>query len=427
MSAPDVILARLLRLHPKLIDLSLGRIERLLSALGDPQRRLPPTIHVAGTNGKGSTVAFLRAVLEAAGTSVHTYTSPHLVRFNERISVAGREVTDEALSALLLECEEANRGEPITFFEITTAAALLAFSRESADFALLEVGLGGRLDATNVVERPAASAITPVSLDHMQYLGDTLRDIAGEKAGILKLGVPAAIAPQPPEAMEAIEARAASVGAPLYRAGSDWRVEAGDHGFRYSGRDWQLDLPLPALRGEHQLVNAGMAIACLELVDDPAVATDAIRQGIRQARWPARLQRLRRGPLTELLSDGSELWLDGGHNPAAGQALAAAAGDWGDLPLHLVVGMLDTKDPSGFLRPLASIARSVSAVPIPGAEAGLPPERLAALAEVAGIGIEMQPSTASAVSAIIGKAAGPVRILICGSLYLAGSVLASNA
>lgn len=426
MSHPDVILARLLRLHPKLIDLSLGRIERLLAGLGDPHRHLPPVIHVAGTNGKGSTVAFLRAMLEASGRTVHTYTSPHLVRFNERISVAGRTVDDEALSALLLECEEANRGEPITFFEITTAAALLAFARTPADVALLEVGLGGRLDATNVVERPAVCAITPIGLDHQQYLGDTLTEIAGEKAGILKAGVPAAIAPQPPEAGQAIDAQARAMGAPLHRAGREWRAAPTGDGFVYVGDRWRLELPLPALAGRHQIDNAGTAIACLERFEEGAVSPEAIRRGLRSVRWPARLQRLRNGPLQELLSAGSELWLDGGHNAAAGQALAAAAAGWVDLPLHLVVGMLDTKDATGFLAPLVPHAASLRAVPIPGAEAGLSAEALARAARAAGHDAFEAPSVASAVASIVAEAGQPVRILICGSLYLAGAVLASN-
>lgn len=426
MSHPDAILARLLRLHPKLIDLSLGRIERLLAGLGDPHRHLPPVIHVAGTNGKGSTVAFLRAMLEAAGKTVHTYTSPHLVRFNERISVAGRDVDDEALSALLLECEEANRGEPITFFEITTAAALLAFARTPADVALLEVGLGGRLDATNVVERPAVCAITPIGLDHQQYLGDTLTLIGGEKAGILKAGVPAVIAPQPPEAARAIDARADAIGAPLHRAGREWRVAPAGDGFEYAGSRWRLQLPLPALPGRHQIDNAGTAIACLERFEPGIVSPEAIREGLGTVRWPARLQRLGSGPLQALLSSGSELWLDGGHNAAAGAVLAAMARGWSDLPLHLVVGMLDTKDAAGFLAPLAPHARSLRAVPIPGAEAGLSAEALARAARSVGLDASEAPTVADAIAAIVAEAGKPVRILICGSLYLAGAVLASD-
>src|SRR5579884_169620 len=288
----DRVLARLMRLHPKRIDLSLGRIERLLAALGNPQDRLPPVVHVAGTNGKGSVVAALRACLEADGRRVHAYTSPHLVRFHERIRLAGTLIAEEALVALLEECERANGETPITFFEITTAAALLAFARTPADVVLLEVGLGGRLDATNVVRRPAATAITPISLDHQAFLGDTIAAIAGEKAGILKRGAPAIVAPQPPEAACVIAERAAAVGAPLYRWEREWRAWPANGGMRYEGRHWRLDLPPPSLFGPHQIVNAGTAIACLEHLTALPVSAAAIANGLRHIEWPARLQRL---------------------------------------------------------------------------------------------------------------------------------------
>jgi dihydrofolate synthase/folylpolyglutamate synthase len=426
-AASDAVLERLSRLHPKIIDLSLGRVERLLAALGHPERRLPPVVHVAGTNGKGSVLAYLRAMVEAAGRRVHVYTSPHLVRFNERIRLAGRLIEEEALTGLLEECERANGGEPITFFEITTAAAFLAFERAPADLLLLETGLGGRLDATNVIDRPLATAITSVSYDHMQFLGDTLAAIAGEKAGILKAGVPAAIGPQPPEAAAAIQARAATIGAPLHRFGAEWHVAPERDGLLYRGRAGARRLPQPNLPGRHQIDNAGVALACLELMGPSFALTDAeASAGLRHADWPARLQRLTRGPLPAMLPPGSELWLDGGHNRAAGEVLADMAKGWRDRPLHLVFGMLDTKEPREFLRPLAPLVRSLIAVPIPGEHASLTAAQAAEHARAVGIPAEDAPGVEAAVAALARAATGPCRILICGSLYLAGSVLAEN-
>src|SRR5947208_3003629 len=318
MRTTDELLAELKALHPRRMDLSLGRIERLLAALGNPQDRLPPVIHIAGTNGKGSTVATLRACLEAAVYRVHVYTSPHLVRFHERIRLAGQLIKEDSLLALLEECERANAGAPITFFEITTAAAFLAFARVPADIVLLETGLGGRLDTTNVVRRPAVTAITPVSLDHQAFLGDTVAAIAAEKAGILKPGVPSVIGPQPDDAASVIAARAAAIGAPLYRWRQEWRCDADSPaGMRYEGGRWRLDLPPPALAGPHQIANAGTAIACLEQLSDFSLPAAAPADGVRHIDWPARLQQLQRGPLFEMLRPGWELWLDGGHNPAA--------------------------------------------------------------------------------------------------------------
>ena len=425
--ASDAVLERLSRLHPKIIDLSLGRVERLLAALGHPERRLPPVVHVAGTNGKGSVLAYLRAMFEAAGRRVHVYTSPHLVRFNERIRLAGRLIEEEALTGLLEECETANGGDPITFFEITTAAAFLAFARDPADILLLETGLGGRLDATNVIDRPFATAITPVSYDHMQFLGDTLAAIAGEKAGILKAGVPAAIGPQTQEALAVIEARAASIGAPLHRYGAEWSVEPEGDGLTYRGRAQERRLPAPALPGRHQIDNAGVALACLEVMGPFYALTGAqVAAGLRNADWPARLQHMTRGPLAAMLPPGSELWLDGGHNQAAGEALAEMAKGWQDRPLHLVFGMLDTKEPRAFLRPLAPLVRSLIAVPIPGEHASLTTAQAAEHARAVGIPAEEAPGVDAAVAAIARGEKGPCRVLICGSLYLAGSVLAEN-
>jgi dihydrofolate synthase / folylpolyglutamate synthase len=436
----DRVLARLMLLHPKKIDLSLGRIERLLDTLGNPQDRLPPVVHVAGTKGKGSTVATMRAGLEAAGYRVHAYISPHLVRFHERIRLAGRLIDEDALLAVLDECERANAGAPITFFEITTAAAFLAFARTPADIVLLEVGMGGRLDTTNVVRRPAVTAITPVSLDHQAFLGDTVAAIAGEKAGILKPGVVAVIAPQTPEAAAVIAARAGAIGAPLYRAGYEWRCDplpnpppqAGEGrvaaGMRYEGAQWRLDLPAPSLIGAHQIVNAGVALACLEQLRGFRVGPVALADGLRHIDWPARLQRLKRGPLVAMLPPGWEIWLDGGHNPAAGDVLGAVAAEWRDRPLDLIVGMLNTKDSAGFLAPLAPYARRLGAVTIPGEENPLPAAAIVAAAHSVGIAAAAEgESVAVSLRMIIATGTqAPGRVLICGSLHLAGIVLADN-
>jgi dihydrofolate synthase/folylpolyglutamate synthase len=401
-------------------------MRRLLGALGAPQHRLPPVVHVAGTNGKGSLVAYLKAMIEAGGLRAHVYTSPHLVRFNERIVLAGAVIDDDALTALLERCERANGNQPITFFEITTAAAFLGFAETAADIVLLEVGLGGRLDATNLVERPALCAITPISLDHQHYLGDTVAAIAGEKAGILKPHVPAVIGPQPDDVAAVIDARAAELGAMPFRHGVEWSVDAQPSGFVYRDARRRLDLPPPGLLGWHQIANAATAVACAaQLAEGFPLSDSAIAEGVRRVRWPARLQRLARGPLVDALPEGIELWLDGGHNPSAGAALARTVAGWDDRPLRLVLGMLDTKDPAAFLRPLAPYLQGVRTVAVPGEAHALPPERLAALARDAGIEAEPAPSVTAAVAAHI-AAGAPARILICGSLYLAGSVLAEN-
>jgi dihydrofolate synthase / folylpolyglutamate synthase len=428
MIAPtsDAVLARLTHLHPKLIDLSLGRIEGLLAALGNPHEKLPPVIHVAGTNGKGSVVATMRACLEAGGYRVHAYISPHLVRFHERIRLAGTLIDEDRLIELLEECERANRGAPITYFEITTAAAFLAFARTPADIVLLETGLGGRLDATNVIDHPAATAITPISLDHQAFLGDTIAAIAGEKAGILKRGSPAIIGPQLPEAAAVFDARSEEIGAPLFRFGEEWRCEANGGGMRYEGPRWQLDdLPLPSLLGTHQIANSGTAIACLEQLDGFRISRDTVADGLHHIDWPARLQRLTRGPLVEMLPSDWELWLDGGHNPGAGEVLAAAVSNWSDRPLYLVTGMLNTKNAAGFLAPLALYTRALYAVTIPGEENPLPSAAIAAAARSVGLPAHESPSTAAALASIAADPT-PARILICGSLHLAGTVLAAN-
>ena len=421
-SASETVLARLSRLHPKLIDLSLERIDRLLAALGRPERRLPPAIHVAGTNGKGSVIAFLSAICEAAGLSVHAYTSPHLVRFNERIALAGRPIAEDALVAILDECERANRGAPITFFEITTAAGFLAMSRSPADIALIETGLGGRFDATNVLECPALSVITPVSIDHTRFLGETVAAIAFEKAGILKPGVGAVIAEQPGAARDVITARAIEVGAPLRRHGTEWWHS----GHTYRDAEGAVALPRPGLFGPHQLANAATAVAAIRALARPDIGVDALSAGIESARWPARLQLLSDGDLARRAGPNRELWLDGGHNAAAGEALAEVARRWADRPLDLVMGHLANRPPAEFLAPLARHARALYAVPIPNGADCHSPEALAAAASALGLPASPHGGIAAALEALSGGDPAPSRILICGSLYLAGSVLATS-
>ncbi len=414
----DALLARMMQFHPKIIDLTLERVWRLLAALDHPERALPPVVHVAGTNGKGSVLAMLRAGLEGAGARAHVYTSPHLARFHERIRLAGDLIDEATLSAILDECLAANGPDPITFFEITTCAAFLAFTRTPADYTLLETGLGGRLDATNVIDRPELTIITPVSLDHQQYLGETLPEIASEKAGILKRGVPCVVGPQDDAALSVIEARAARLGAPLLAYGQHWHVGVEAGRLVYQDESGLLDLPLPVLPGPHQIANAGMALAALRALGRDAGAEAAMTE----AHWPARMQRLRRGPLTDLLPQG-RLWLDGGHNPAAGAALAACLQGMG--PVWLICGMLNTKDVAGFMRPLGPHTRHLYAVSIPGEAATLPAEETARIANHTGL----TASPAASVTAALGTIAArdpQAQVLICGSLYLAGHVLREN-
>jgi dihydrofolate synthase/folylpolyglutamate synthase len=431
-SSLGAIQARLLALHPKRIDLKLDRIERILASLGHPERHLPPVIHVAGTNGKGSTIAFMRAILEAAEKRVHVYTSPNLVRPNERFRIAraggGRFVDDDELAEALAECEAKNGDAPITVFEIETAAAFLLFSRHPADMLLLEVGLGGRLDATNVVDRPLASVITRLSLDHRDFLGDTLVAIAAEKAGILKCGVPAVVASQAREALAVIERQAARVKAPLSVAGEDWTATEERGRLVYQDDDGLLDLPAPKLYGRHQFENAGAAIAALR-VSGLKLPGPAFEAGMIRVDWPARMQRLSQGRLASRLTPESELWLDGGHNADGGRAIAAALADLEERvsrPLVLIVGMLSTKDSEGFLRNFSGLARRVIAVSIHQDKA-LPAAALADIARAIGIpamaGDDVE--SALAVAAKLELEPAP-RILITGSLYLAGEVLAAN-
>ncbi len=407
----DPILERLGKLYPKLIDLNLDRVKRLLDKLGQPHLSLPPVVHVAGTNAKGSVIAMMRAALEAGDYKVHVHTSPHLVRFNERIRLGGKLIGDEALKKILEECETENAGDPITFFEITTVAAMLAFSRNPADIVLLESGLGGRLDATNVVPDPILTIITPVSLDHQQFLGGSLAEIAGEKAGILKSGVPCVVAEQPAEALDAIEKKATEIGAPLIVEGRDWTPRQG---------------PKPSLEGPHQAHNAGIAVAALERLKGFDISGDAIIEGFGKVEWPARLQHLKQGALAGLLGPDMELWLDGGHNEAAAAVLAGWLETVSLKPLHVVMGMLNSKNPGGFLQPLKPHIDSLYTVPIPGEAASLGADELAAAAGDQGIFATPVADVAGALGAIRETEIGPARVLITGSLYLAGKVLAEN-
>lgn len=425
MTPADPILDRLSRLHPKAMDLSLGRLQRLLTRLDHPERRLPPVVHIAGTNGKGSTLAMLAAMLEAAGVSAHRYVSPHLVRFNERILLGGRPIRDADLEAFLLEVESANGNAPITFFEVTTAAALLAFTRTPADVVLLETGLGGRLDATNVIPEPRLTLLSSISFDHEAYLGRTLTAIAREKCGILRRGVPALSAPQRPPVDVAVRQACARLGAPLSLAPRDWQVTPGANGFSYVDADGALDLPQPALPGAHQLENAGLAIAAARRLGPLAPSSPAIAAGLRATRWPARLQRLNNGRLVDLIRPGDELWIDGSHNPDGGRVSAAYFGTLPPMPFHAVVGMLNTKDATHYLEPLVPVIDRLVAVPVPGTTAGFDPERLAETARRLGI----EATTAADVEAGLALVRqGPAaRIAVLGSLYLAGAALARNA
>ncbi len=418
-SSSDALLQRMMTLHPKIIDLTLDRMARLLAALGHPERKLPPVIHLAGTNGKGSTQAMIRAGLEAAGLRVHAYTSPHLARFHERIRLAGELIGEEALSRLLDECITANGPDPITFFEATTCAGFLAFSRVPADYLLLEVGLGGRLDATNVVDKPALTIITPVSLDHQQYLGNTLAEIAGEKAGIIKRGVPCVVGPQTPEGLEVIEAKAARLGAPLHVYGQQWHCFEDRGRMVFQDEKGLLDLPLPNLPGPHQVHNAGAALMALRVL-----GKGEAEAAVTRAFWPARMQRLKQGPLVDA-APKAELWLDGGHNPAGGEAVAATLAAMSKRPTHLICGMLNTKDVGGYMRPLAPQVTTLSAVSIPGEAATLSAAETCAAARKAGITATEATSVEAALSAIVAREP-KARVLICGSLYLAGHVLRQN-
>ena len=417
----DVILQRMMSLHPKIIDLTLDRMWRLLEALGNPQEDLPPVIHVAGTNGKGSTIAMIRAGIEAAGKAAHVYTSPHLARFHERIRIAGSLISEPDLMAALDECYAANKGETITYFEITTCAAILAFSRTNADYTLLEVGLGGRLDATNVIEKPALTVIAPISIDHEQFLGDTIAAIAGEKAGIIKRGVPCIVGPQCDDALEVIENTAARANAPVLAYGQHWHVGREGDRLVFQDETGLRDLPLPNLLGAHQVKNAGAALAALRVLEMGDVAYEA---AVTKAEWPARMQRLKTGRLPQL-APGLELWLDGGHNPAAGQAVGDLLSNLPKRPTYLICGMLNTKDITGFLEPVARQSKGLFAVSIPGESNTVPAEETARVAARIGLPSQIAKSVSEALG-LIATQDPAARVVICGSLYLAGSVLRDN-
>lgn len=431
------ILDRLTALHPRKIDLTLDRMWRVLDRLGNPQNALPPIIHVAGTNGKGSVLAYLKAMLQAAGKRVHTYSSPHLVRFNERIELAGAPISNEALSAVLAEVEALNAGEPITFFEVTTAAALLAFSRAPADALILEVGLGGRLDATNVIDNPAVSVITPVYLDHQDFLGATLGQIAFEKAGILKPGVTGIIGPQSPEAQAVIEARAGEVGAPLRFYGTDFIAHEEQGRYIYQDTDGLMDLPLPRLEGGHQIENAAVAIAAAKAFVPVSFTPEQLATGLRTATWPGRMQRLKEGPLVASIGgeggqqNAPDLWIDGGHNPGAARVVAQAMADLDERlsrPLYIIAGMGKNKDAQGFFKPFVGLARRVFTVPMPDDHEGYSPRELAAEASGAGLNASIASNVADGIAEAMADAKDgeTPRILITGSLYLIGTVLAEN-
>lgn len=435
----DLLLHRLATYFPRGIDPNLDRTFRLLRDLGNPQRELPPVIHIAGTNGKGSTLAAIRAISEAAGMSCHVMTSPHLVNFNERLVIAGREIETPALISVLEETERLNAGRPTTSFELTTAAGLVEFSRHPADLCLLETGMGGRLDATNVVDEPLLTLITVISYDHMQYLGTTLAQIAGEKAAIMKRGTPCVIGPQTADGlrggvMDVFTETAERLNAPLFRHGHEWSFEPTRGGFILHTPVDTYEFPRPSLLGEHQVGNAATALMGLLCIQDKLPAPlplSAIEQGLRAIRWPARLQRLTGGELPALLPEGWEIWLDGGHNDTGGEVLAVQAADWRqdspEKPLHLIAGMLNTKDPCAFLKPLAPYLSSAHSLAVPEQPLSLSPAELAGLA-ADGLGLAMVPasSAADAVAEIVRKNTKPGRILIAGSLYLAGTILSTS-
>ena len=435
LTRSELILERLLSLHPKKIDLALDRIRRLLSALGEPQDKLPPVIHVAGTNGKGSACAFTRAMLEAQGLRVHMHTSPHLVRFHERIRLAGSLIGEEELCDTLLEVERVNDGAPITFFEITAAAMFLAFSRHPADAVVLEVGLGGTFDATNVVKHPAMTVIQPVGLDHLEFLGPDLAGIAREKAGIIKKGSPLVVGSQEEIALNEILSRADRLGVPAFVFGQDFAARQ-EHGrMVYEDGNGLLDLPLPKLIGRHQIDNAGVAIAALRHVGKSWGTDAAIERGLATVDWPGRLQRLHHGPLIDDAPPGAEVWLDGGHNPHGAAAVSRAIADLeerGERPLYLICGMLHTKDAVGFLSAFRGLARHVVTVEVPGEAASLGAGALYDAARAAGLDAAPGEDLEDAMLQIAARAQmdsgeAPPRILICGSLYLAGRVLAENS
>ena len=420
----ETLLESLQRFHPRSIDLSLGRMRRLLAEVGHPERHLPPTVHVAGTNGKGSVIAFLRSVLEEAGYRIHVYTSPHLVHFNERIRISGRMINDAELEASLEICVRANQGKPITFFEMTTAAAFLSFARTPANLVLVETGLGGRLDATNLIPQPYLTVLTPISFDHQHYLGRRLVGIANEKAGILKLGRPAVVSAQPRPVLGAITRVARARAAPLWRQNYEWRLSHRKFGTIFESLATRRLLPIPSLFGNHQRKNAGLAVASLDRMPDFSVSSSDVRQGLIKAQWPGRLQRLAPGPLTRIVPPEVQVWVDGGHNAAAGEALADVARKcFGFHSLQLVVGMLKTKSLEEFLAPLIPFVERFWGITIAGESNSIPAAILANRARCLGLVAEPSPDLETAIKF---ASTSTSCVLICGSLYLAGQTLAAN-
>lgn len=440
VSAAEREIERLLSLHPKGFDLSLDRIRRLLDRLGNPERRMPPVIHIAGTNGKGSATAFARAALEASGRIVHVHTSPHLVRWHERYRIGedggGKLVEDAVLADAVARVAKANGGEPITVFEILTAVTFVLFSEDPADAAIIEVGLGGRYDATNVIEKPAVSLIMPISLDHEAYLGDRVELIAAEKAGIIKRSCPVVVGQQPFDAAREVLADTAErLACPLSIYGEDFLAFEENGRMVYQDHDCLFDLPLPRLAGRHQIANAAAALAAVKAAGFP-VSLRTAEAAMERVSWPGRMQRLAPGPLAELAPKGAEIWIDGGHNPGAGEAIAealAAEEDRSPRPLFLIAGMINTKDQRGYFRAFEGMARHVYTVPVDSSDAGVPNAELAARAMESGLSAEPVHSVANALMLLRDTldrgrdgTEPPPRILICGSLYLIGSVLAEN-
>jgi len=420
-------------LHPKSIDLSLNRIASLLSRLGNPERKIPPVIHIAGTNGKGSTVAFLRAFLEASGYTCHVYTSPHLIRFNERIRIKGKLISDEYLIDLLEECERANKNNAITFFEITTAAAFLAFSRSRSDVTLLETGLGGRLDATNLIKKPLLTAITPISIDHVKFLGNSLKPITKEKAGILKRNVMGIISRQTNDVQKILEHEAKRKNIRLYREGKEWNINPIDYpvatgAMIFRGKKFFFDLPSPNLPGIHQHVNAGTALACIENLKDFNINESAVRRGLTTVSWPGRLQKISHGPLKNILPNKFELWMDGGHNEAAAQALGQVTKTWSDKPLYLIFGMINSKDIYKFLKPLQFYTKELKTIAIPNEKSSFSAKEIEEKAQSMGMKSESCNNVKDALGRITKKYQDKNggRVLICGSLYLVGHALELN-
>ncbi|HOO50467.1 MAG TPA: folylpolyglutamate synthase/dihydrofolate synthase family protein [Alphaproteobacteria bacterium] len=434
----QALLERLTGYYPRGIDPGLGRTIRLLDDLGNPHLSLPPVIHVAGTNGKGSIIAYLRAILEKAGLTCHVMTSPHLVRFNERFIVSGQEMATEGIIPLFDEVEAINNGQETTSFELITAAGFLEFSRKPADVVLLEVGMGGRFDATNVIPHPLLSIISVISRDHTKFLGSSFRDIAFEKGGIIKSGVPCVISPQlHSECFEVFEGIAEDISAPMFSYGQDWSFDVLQQSFLLHGQENLFELPLPNLVGAHQISNAAVAaysaLHVAERFRSPITLSD-IEFGLTHARWPARLQKIVRGPLIDLLPEGSELWIDGGHNDSCGQALSRQAQVWKDddrKDLHLVLGMLNTKDPMEFFEPLSSYASHVSCITIPDQPLSFSADALADVLQKGcrdcSSAIDVASSLREAVQMSLGLTQKPVRILITGSLYLMGAVLQDHS